>query len=167
MKTGGIFVGLGANLPSKFGEPKDTLVKAKEAMEERGLKIMSTSRMYLTEPVPVSDNPWYHNEVVSIETALSTSELLQTLNIIEEQFGRVRTVKNVPRILDLDIIAYNEIMTNTESLVIPHPRMHERAFVLYPLRDISPNWTHPELDKTVDELIDVLPPNQEIKVLHE
>ena len=160
-----IVVGLGANLPSRYGEPKETLIAAKAELEKRGLTLLAESKTYLTAPVPISDDPWYHNEVVAVETDLGPRELLTLLNEVEADFGRVRTVPNAPRLLDLDIIAYHDEIIDTDALVIPHTRMHERAFVLYPLRDIAPAWQHPTLGQSIDELITGLDPNQEIKVL--
>jgi 2-amino-4-hydroxy-6-hydroxymethyldihydropteridine diphosphokinase len=157
------YVGLGANLPSAFGSPLETIQKAKEAMEKRGLKIIVTSPTYKTAPVPISDDPWYHNEVVEIMTNLSPSDLLKTLNSIEVDFGRIRSRKNAPRVLDLDILSYDDKIILSENLTIPHPRLAKRAFVLYPLRDIAPNWKHPESKKSVDELITDLEGDQIIE----
>lgn len=156
-----IFIALGANLPSRFGSPHDTLQAARNAMAQRGIAIAATSRTWLTAPVPLSDQPWYHNAVVRAETVLSPFRLLETLQRIENDFGRVRTVRNAPRILDLDLIAYgNEILSKPE-LIVPHPRMHKRAFVLLPLREVAENWEHPGLGMTLDDLITNLPGDQE------
>ena len=159
-----ILIALGANLPSQFGEPKETLIKAKEAIQKVGIKIIKESKLYLTAPVPVSDDPWYHNEVIAVETDFSSTELLEALNKIETDFCRVRSVKNAPRLLDLDIVAYQDEVIESDSLTVPHPRMHERAFVLYPLRDVAPDWQHPKVHRYIDVLIAELSSNQEIKV---
>ena len=87
---------------------------------------------------------------------------MDELKAIEEQFGRVRVTKNEARVLDLDLIAANDEVFETEKLVLPHPRMHERAFVLMPLRDVAPEWVHPILKKPINDLIAALP-RQDIK----
>lgn len=156
-----IFIGLGANLPGRFGAPLETLREAKRAMELRGVRILAGSRIWLTAPVPRSDQPWYHNEVVSIETPLSAFALLEVLQDIENMFGRVRTVRNAPRILDLDLIAYHGEILNKPDMIVPHPRMHKRAFVLLPMHDIVQEWEHPVLGMSLEALIADLPKGQE------
>lgn len=160
-----IFIGLGANLPGPFGSPEEVLQAACKSFEDYDLRIIRASRMYASAPVPVSDQPWYKNAVCGIKTSLSPEDLITRLHHIESEFGRIRTYKNAPRILDLDVLAYNDQIVNDGGLKVPHPRLHERAFVLYPLQEIAPDWRHPILDKTVDELIENLPEGQEIKAL--
>ncbi len=152
-----IGIALGANLPSRFGEPVETLQAAKAALLERGVAVTNESRTYLTEPVPKSDDPWYHNEVVAVETVLGPEDLLAMLHTIEAEFGRVRTVKNAPRLLDLDLISYHDVIVESEVVTVPHPRMHTRAFVLYPLQEIAPTWVHPVSQTPVSDLIAALP----------
>jgi 2-amino-4-hydroxy-6-hydroxymethyldihydropteridine diphosphokinase len=132
-------------------------------MEEQGIKILYRSSTWLTAPVPVSDQPWYHNEVVAVETDLSPFGLLEALQGIEAEFGRVRTVRNAPRLLDLDLIAYDDVILNKPELIVPHPRMHKRAFVLLPLREIAQHWEHPGLRVSLGDLIRNLPEGQEAK----
>jgi 2-amino-4-hydroxy-6-hydroxymethyldihydropteridine diphosphokinase len=155
-----ILIALGANLPSRHGQPHETLAAARRVMEARGLKIVRRSSTWLTAPVPVSDQPWYHNEVVALETGLSPYALLETQQAVEHEFGRVRTVRNAPRVLDLDLIAYNDVVLSKPELIVPHPRMHKRAFVLLPLREIAPGWEHPVLHTVLSDLIDNLPEGQ-------
>lgn len=156
-----IFIGLGANLPSRYGSPYETLQAAKQAMQNAGITITASSNTWLTAPVPLSDQPWYHNEVVSVETALSPFALLEALQTLENEFGRVRTIRNAPRVLDLDLIAYNGEILNKPELIVPHPRMHQRAFVLLPLREIVENWEHPVIGMSLHDLILNLPDDQE------
>ncbi len=158
-----ILIALGANLPSRYGPPLETLAAARNAMQARGLRIVARSSTWLTAPVPVSDQPWYHNEVVAVRTALSPFTLLENLQEIENVFGRVRTVRNAPRVLDLDLIAYNDTIVSKPELIVPHPRMHKRAFVLLPLREIAPSWEHPGLGMALDDLIRDLPDGQEAR----
>ncbi|WP_421780116.1 2-amino-4-hydroxy-6-hydroxymethyldihydropteridine diphosphokinase [Kiloniella litopenaei] len=123
---------------------------------------MRQSRWLKTAPVPISDAPWYVNAVAQIKTALPPNELLELLHRIEDEFGRVRPFVNAPRILDLDLIAYDDfISTPGDHLVVPHPRMHERAFVLLPLLDIDEDWLHPVIGKTAKELSKTIPVDQE------
>lgn len=159
-----IIVALGANLPSRFGSPERTLRKALEALNDAGVRILNASSIWLTAPVPVSDQPWYRNMAVSVETAKSPYELLETLQAIEARFGRVRTVRNAPRLLDLDLIAYGDAILDRPELIVPHPRMHRRAFVLLPMREVAPDdWLHPVLGLSLDELIANLPAGQEAR----
>lgn len=158
-----IIVALGANLPGRFESPKHALISAIDALKKRGLKIIDQSRLFLTAPVPVSDQPWYHNAVVSIETPLSPFGLLEVLQDIENDFGRVRTERNAARVLDLDLIAYHDTILDKPELIVPHPRMHDRGFVLLPLADIAPNWVHPISKQSLKHLIANIPPDQVAK----
>lgn len=155
-----ILIALGANLPSRFGTPSETIASALEALESHDLKIIKTSRIWLTAPVPVSDQPWFHNAVAAVETSLDAFELLSLLHKIETDFGRVRYERNEPRVLDLDLIAYGDDIIDRPSLIVPHPRMHERAFVLMPLQDIAAEWVHPISAKSLNEMIEGIPPEQ-------
>ena len=115
------------------------------------------SPFYKTEPVDYRDQDWFINVIVKIETTLDPFQLLNQLNSIEQKAGRTRTpVKFGPRILDLDIIFYDDLVTNTSQLIIPHPRMHKRRFVLQPICDIDPTVVHPVFKKDVKYLLDYL-----------
>lgn len=162
-------VALGANLSSDFGTPVQTLAAAAAVMNARGLKVTDYSRIWKTAPVPFNPaHPWYHNAVVAVDTDQSPKELLITLLAIEEEFGRVRTVKNAPRLLDLDLIAYDdEIVSGGPDIIVPHPRMHERGFVLLPLNDINPTWVHPQSKQTLPDLIAELPQDQQAEATNE
>ena len=158
-----ILIALGANLPSRFGSPAETIFQAFEALEEQGLEILNTSRIWLTAPVPISEQPRYHNAVVEIETELDAFALLSVLHKVEAEFGRVRYERNEPRVLDLDLIAYNTEIIDRPSLIVPHPRLHERAFVLLPLHDIAPDWIHPFYNRNLEEMIAEIPAEQMAK----
>ena len=162
-----ILIGLGANLPSKYGTPAQTLVKAMDAMKEAGIDIVDQSRIWLSAPVHLTTHPWYANAVINIKTDLFPAPLLALLNDIEAEFGRARTYRNAPRVLDLDILTYKDHSLNTLDLVVPHPRMHIRAFVLRPLEDFTTNWTHPTLGESLSTLIEALDPAQEVVPLKE
>jgi 2-amino-4-hydroxy-6-hydroxymethyldihydropteridine diphosphokinase len=156
-----ILIALGANLSGRHGTPEQTLAAARARMAECGLRAVQCSSTWLTAPVPVSDQPWYRNEVVAVETDRSPYAILETLQIIEQEFGRVRTVRNAPRVLDLDLIAYDDLILDKPELIVPHPRMHRRAFVLMPLQEIAPDWRHPLLNLPLASLIRALPAEQE------
>ncbi|MEH6632916.1 MAG: 2-amino-4-hydroxy-6-hydroxymethyldihydropteridine diphosphokinase [Halopseudomonas aestusnigri] len=158
-----IIIALGANLESpKYGLPLKTCQTVLVKLEEQGLKIINCSRWLKSAPVPVSDQPWYVNGVVEIETDLDPQNLLALLHSVEADFGRVRTVQNAPRVIDIDLIAYHDVVSKPDDfLVLPHPRMHERAFVLLPLLDINKEWIHPVLGKTAKELSKNIPCDQE------
>jgi 2-amino-4-hydroxy-6-hydroxymethyldihydropteridine diphosphokinase len=155
-----ILIGLGANLPSVAGSPQQTLEAALAALEEAGVKIVARSRWYRTAPVPASDQPWFVNGVVRVETRLEPAALLALLQQIERRFGRQRGVRDAARTLDLDILDYNGRAEAGSDPVLPHPRMHERAFTLLPLAELAPQWRHPQLGQSVAALIAALPPEQ-------
>jgi len=119
----------------------------------------------------MSDQPWYINGVISVETDLSPRALLELLLEVENFFGRVRSEANAPRVLDLDLIAYNDQIVKDEGKIedkpfcIPHPRMHERAFVLLPIFDMMPNWIHPKSSAKLSDLIETLPKDQIIEAI--
>ncbi|WP_284316699.1 dihydropteroate synthase [Labrys miyagiensis] len=148
-----IFIALGANLPSREGAPRETLRRAVSALASHGLIVVARSRLYLTEPVPRSRQPWYANQVIAVETQLAPHEVLALLLKVELLFGRERSERNASRTLDLDLIAYGQEVIATSDLIVPHPRMHERAFVLAPLADIAPDWRHPITGETVRAML--------------
>ncbi len=152
-----ILIALGANLPSRYGRPEDTLEAAKAELERRGVVILNSSGIIITDPVPVSDQPKYRNAVICAATKLPPRELFVLLKAIEADFGRIDASRNAARVLDLDLIAYEGQVINDPDLIIPHPRMHQRAFVLEPLCEIAPDWIHPVLNKTALELFQSLP----------
>lgn len=158
-----IIIGLGANLDGLSGSPEQTMRKAAQRFHAYGLNIVSSSHIWESAPVPISNQPWYKNAVCAVQTELTPHNVLVALNKIEEEFGRIRSYKNAPRVLDLDLIAYHDLHITDNALTLPHPHMHLRAFVLYPLREIAPTWRHPLLDKNVDNLIATLPTEQEIR----
>ena len=159
-----ILIGIGGNLESaQFGPPRDTLTAALAALKEKRIRILARSGWYRTEPVPRSDQPWFVNAVVSLATELGAKDLLNALQATERQFGRVRGELNAPRILDLDILDYQGEVMDTTSLVLPHPRLHERRFVLIPIAEIAPDWRHPILELTAAQLLARLSSEQQIE----
>ena len=164
-----LYIGLGANLPHpRFGAPKATLEHVLGLFPEVGLRILARSPWYESAPVPASDQPWYVNGVVRAATALSPQEVLAALHGIEAELGRQRVELNEARSVDLDIIAFgNMILKGPEAPIIPHPRMRERAFVLLPLSDLAPDWRHPGTGERIADLIARLPRDQITRPLQE
>ena len=161
-----ILVALGANLPGPSGaSPLATCRAAAEALHGLpGLRFARLSRWYVTAPVPASDQPDYVNAAALLEGAADPAMLLGWLHAIEQRAGRVRGVVNAPRVLDLDIVAIDDLVREPPGPVLPHPRMHERAFVLRPVLDVAPGWRHPVLHQTAAELLERLPA-QDIRTL--
>lgn len=157
-----ILIALGANLPSPYGTPEQTLRAALAEMDARGLKVVASSSVWKSAPVPVSDQPWYRNAVAETETGLSAKEVLAILHEIEADFGRVRAERNEARLLDLDLLAYHDEIFAGE-FEVPHPRMQERAFVLLPLAEIAPGWRHPVSGAFVQDMLKSLPEGQQIE----
>ena len=158
-----VFVGVGANLPHpSFASPRDTLQAALLELDRRGARVVRCSRWYRTAPVPASDQPWFVNVVAEIATSLSADDLLAMLHEIEDLFGRVRSVPNAARLIDLDLLDYRgEISApGAGRAVLPHPRMAARAFVLRPLADLVPRWRHPVSGASIGDLVKALPPDQ-------
>ena len=161
-----ILIGLGGNLASpRFGAPLDTLAAALVALEAEGIQIATRSAWYRTEPVPRSDQPWFVNAVASLITDLAARDLLAVLQATEGQFGRVRGQPNAARVLDLDLLDGRGQVTGTSSLVLPHPRLHQRRFVLQPLAEIAPDWRHPLSGLTAEQLLSRLAAKQPIERL--
>ena len=161
-----ILLGLGANLPSTtHGQPEATVVAALAALAAEGVAVERLSPWYRSAPVPAGDQPWYVNGVAAVTTRRAPGELLELLHRIERRFGRVRRHRNEPRVLDLDLLDYDGLVHQDGAAVLPHPRLHERAFVLLPLRDVAPQWRHPTLGRSVAELVAALPPGQQVERL--
>ena len=150
-----ILIGLGANLPGPWGKPSAALACALARLDELGVRVRARSRDYESAPVPPSDQPWFVNAVAALDTTLDPASLLALLQRIETGGGRVRGAANAARSLDLDLLDYDGRISAGPP-VLPHPRMHERAFVLAPLAEIAPQWRHPALGLGARVLLDGL-----------
>lgn len=158
----GVFVALGGNLPAvPWGSPRQVLIAAVDALAgEPGVRVLRCSRWYCSPPVPPSAQPWFVNGVVEIATELSPPALLARLHEVEARFGRVRHLRNEARTLDLDLLAYGKWISDPPAApALPHPRLHQRAFVLAPLCDLAPAWRHPRLLRSAEALLAALPPD--------
>jgi 2-amino-4-hydroxy-6-hydroxymethyldihydropteridine diphosphokinase len=161
-----ILVGVGSNLAAAgFQSPQDTAAAAVTALPRIGVAVVARSPWYLSEPIPASDQPWFVNGVVVVQTELLPAALLAGLLALEARFGRERGARDAARTLDLDLLDYDGRLCATATLELPHPRLHERRFVLAPLCDIAPEWRHPRLGLTAAELLARLPPGQPIRRL--
>ncbi|WP_323378542.1 2-amino-4-hydroxy-6-hydroxymethyldihydropteridine diphosphokinase [Skermanella mucosa] len=144
-----------------YGSSQDICEAAIGALQDRGISVVARSRWFRTAPVPVSDQPWFVNGVIAVATGLRPADLLSILHEVEAEFGRTRNIRNEARILDLDLVAYDDLVTDGATPpALPHPRMHERAFVLLPLSDIAPDWKHPSTGISLPDLIAALPADQ-------
>lgn len=159
-----ILIALGANLPSSHGSPRQTCDAVLPELERRGIRVLSRSRWFESAPVPVSEQPWFINGVIAVETRLAPTRLLAVLHEIERLFGRARREINAARMIDLDLICYGDMVSDgPEPPILPHPRLRDRAFVLLPLADIAPDWRHPATRDRVADMIDALPAGHSIR----
>ncbi|MCP5368108.1 MAG: 2-amino-4-hydroxy-6-hydroxymethyldihydropteridine diphosphokinase [Hyphomicrobiales bacterium] len=165
---GPVFIGLGANLDSPVhGPPRATCEAALAALAAAGVRILRRARWYRSAPVPSSDQPWFVNGVAEVAADLAPAELLARLHAVEDAFGRVRRDRDEARVLDLDLLAHGDRVDDGlgnggagGGPVLPHPRLHLRAFVLLPLCELAPDWVHPVLGRTARDLAADLPPDQ-------
>lgn len=142
-----VFLGLGSNI----GDKEEHINKALTLISEFN-EVKKISHIYLTEPVGNINQEWFLNCIVEIETEIDPKKLLSSIKSIERKLGRTKAVKNGPRIIDIDILFYGDFVVKTKNLVIPHPLIQERLFVLQPMMDINPDFVHPVLKKSIREL---------------
>ncbi len=177
-------IALGANLSLRGCEPKVTLEQSLKAMVRAGLVIRATSRFFATPCFPVGAGPDYVNAAVLIETDLTPQGVLDLLHSIEHEFERAREQRWGMRTLDLDLVCWDDlvlpddaeyqrwltlppekqVISAPEQLILPHPRLQDRAFVLVPMADVAPDWRHPVLDRTVMQMVAALPPGEVAEV---
>ena len=154
-----VYLSLGGNM----GNRAANLAQAIEQIEAGGVSITRLSSVYETEPVGLRDQPWFLNLVCTGETSLSPIDLLDMLQAIETEMGRVITVRWGPRPIDVDILLYGDLILDSRRLTIPHRRMAERTFVLVPLAEIAADAWHPGLKATARELLSRIEPVSGVK----
>ncbi len=175
-----ILVALGANLASAVGGPRVTLEAALAALEKRGVRVAGRSHWYRTPAFPIGSGPDFVNGAVRLEAGLAPGEILTLLHAVERGLGRDRRKRWAPRVCDLDLLAVGGAVLPDAAavrswmalapeaqaeavppgLILPHPRLHERGFVLRPLADVAPDWVHPLLGASVREMLAALPPGE-------
>ncbi|MDP3919778.1 MAG: 2-amino-4-hydroxy-6-hydroxymethyldihydropteridine diphosphokinase [Candidatus Omnitrophota bacterium] len=149
-----VFLGVGSNL----GDRRENLDAARRELElTPQIKDLRSSPVYETEPVGGPPQGKFLNAVWEFETSLEPPVLFELTQSIESQLGRSRQEKNCPRTIDLDVLFYEKECLQGPLLTVPHPRLHERRFVLEPLHDLAPDWVHPIIGKTVQAMLEELP----------
>ena len=162
-----ILVGIGANLPGADGAaPRATCAAAlRELAALPGLRLLAASSWWESAPIPpMPGAPWFVNGVARLEGRAEPAALLAALHGIEARHHRARPFPNAPRTLDLDLLDCHATVVATPALTLPHPRLHQRGFVLHPLAEVAPGWRHPVTGATVEALLAALPP-QEVRPL--
>ncbi len=155
------YLGLGSNV----GNREQHLATALAKLAAPDLRVRRVSSIYETEPVGFAAQRWFLNQVAEIETELFPMQLLARIGKIEQALGRVRTIANGPRTLDLDILFYGNAVVRTAKLEIPHPRIAERRFVLAPLAELAPELRHPLTHQTVRAMLEAAPA-QTVRLIH-
>jgi 2-amino-4-hydroxy-6-hydroxymethyldihydropteridine diphosphokinase len=153
-----VYLSLGSNL----GERDQHLAHARQAIE-RSFVSVRFSKVYETEPVDLTDQPWFLNQVAEIQTDLAPETLLEWVRVLEAQAGRQRNVPKGPRTLDVDILLYDDWVLDVEELVLPHPRLEMRRHVLVPLADLAPERVIPVSQRTVREALDKVKDASQVK----
>lgn len=150
-------------LGSNMGNRQQKMLQAIKHIERLIGKVIRQSNLYQTAAWGKTNQPDFLNQVIVVETNLSATETMQTILAIEEKLGRIRTVKNASRTIDIDILFFNKEIINQKDLSVPHPEIPNRRFVLVPLNELSPNMKHPVLNKTIHQLLEICPDKLDVK----
>jgi 2-amino-4-hydroxy-6-hydroxymethyldihydropteridine diphosphokinase len=155
-----VYLSLGSNV----GDRAANLNSAIDRLRGFG-KVVEVSSFYETEPVEFTAQAWFLNCAIALDTEITPRQLLDGILGIEQQMGRRRTQKKGPRVIDIDILLFGNLIVDDSGLTIPHPAMHERRFVLEPLAEIAADAQHPLLKRTIKELREALPPGQAVRTV--
>jgi 2-amino-4-hydroxy-6-hydroxymethyldihydropteridine diphosphokinase len=155
-----VYLSLGSNLGDRRAQMEDALAR----LETERVRIVKRSSLYETEPVEVTDQPWFLNCAVEAQTELAPRDLLDAIDRIEQQLGRERAIARGPRTIDIDVLLYDAITLHTPQLEIPHPRMAQRRFVLMPLAEIAPSLMHPTSQRTIADLLAACDDRSEVRL---
>jgi 2-amino-4-hydroxy-6-hydroxymethyldihydropteridine diphosphokinase len=155
-----VYLSLGSNV----GDREAQLQDAQARLGAAG-RVVAASSFYETEPVEFTEQPWFLNFALALETSNTPQQLMTAILRIEEEMGRRRVQKKGPRPIDIDILLFDDIIMDSTNLTIPHPALHQRRFVLEPMAEIASEVLHPGLKKTIRELRDALPPGQVVRKL--
>ena len=159
-----IYLNIGSNLSSSFGDKIDNIVKSISLLKKLNVRILDISNIYQTPSYPIRSFPKFNNVTIKLESPIKPNDFFIEMKKIEKKIGRIKSPKNQPRVCDIDIIDYNGLILTNSNLQIPHPRMHKRNFVLYPLKDVSPEWQHPIFKKKIDYFLNQLNQKAHIEI---
>tara|TARA_B100001121_G_C18461395_1_gene513472 strand:- start:100 stop:615 length:516 start_codon:yes stop_codon:yes gene_type:complete len=159
-----IYLNIGSNLSSLFGNKIDNIAKSISLLKKLNIKIFDISNIYQTPSYPIRSFPKFNNVTIKLESSMKLNDFFIEIKKIEKKIGRIKSPKNQPRVCDIDIIDYNGLILTNSNLQIPHPRMHKRNFVLYPLKDVSPEWQHPIFKKKIDYFLNQLNQKAHIEI---
>ena len=150
-------------LGSNMGNSTELLSNAIEQIENKIGPLLLQSNLYATAAWGNTSQPDFLNQVIKVATNLAAAETLAIILSIEKKMGRIRTIKNAPRIIDIDILFFNNEIINRSDLIVPHPEIQNRRFVLTPLHEIAPQMIHPVLNKTIEQLLSQCPDQLAVK----
>ena len=153
-----VYLSLGANVGDRASHIREAITRLGSVG-----RVLAVSSMYETEPVEFTDQEWFLNLAVALESTQAPMPLMASLLSIEREMGRQRTREKGPRVIDIDILLFGDMIVDSPGLTIPHPAMQHRRFVLEPLVEIAAEARHPVLKKTIRELLDALPPGQAVR----
>lgn len=153
-----VYLSLGSNVGDRVAHLREAMAR----LESVG-RVVSVSSFYETEPVEVTDQPWFLNCAVGLETALTAEQLMARILRIEQEMGRRRVQRKGPRMIDIDILLFGDLILDLPDVTIPHPAMQERRFVLEPLAEIAAEARHPGVKRTIRELLEALPARQIVR----